>query len=604
MENNIDNSNEELRKLLTEWNLEQHYENFVQHKITMKILRILQHRHVERLFAKATVGDQAIFEHRLEIWKQTMLLEDFPISNSKKIESPATNTTCTTIEKTLEEKIQPKEIPLELEHTSNDYSPQIPEIYVGNESNDTADDDLLETLESSRRKSHAYTPLQVKSFQGMNRSPHMIPPLSRTSHGGGIPSSGSSSNMMPTMSPNISAGMPQITSNMSPSMATNMMSNMIANMSHNMNSPNMGMPAPSSNLAMDQSQLQSSAPVRYNLSKILTETSGGQIILNYYDKHKILREEHRTALINVIARYIDANGCNLTLAESNSLEGQIVQMFPTEREEFYRTAKRGRLYNKIANMKRVYKKFKKDVEHNVSASNPSSPVTSIIKEEFIEELDDAAIQEMREKIQSNEEFLEFWRRTQTSRLKDIDNIDSLHDILEKWQEYKQPNVMDYITMDFQAKFPTATRFSDVFYANFAKVEKMLFAKISTGSAGYKHLQIYRTANIECKYLIMLWVLHQLFPPSHQTKVDEMGVKRKKRYSIQDSQNSCICIRNSRAGIESMLCMRTTATPPMILVVGDMASEIEEISVHFEGYQYPCHSVVQAAEICLSIIFPF
>lgn len=128
-------------------------------------------------------------------------------------------------------------------------------------------------------------------------------------------------------------------------------------------------------------------PVRYNLRQILEETSGGQMIMSYYEKHKILREEHRTALINVIARYIDTAGYGLTLSESTQLEAQIVEMFPTEKAEFYRTNKRGRIYNKVANMKRVYKKFSMTPEETMQAppsientmtSAPSSPTTEII----------------------------------------------------------------------------------------------------------------------------------------------------------------------------------------------------------------------------------
>lgn len=69
----------------------------------------------------------------------------------------------------------------------------------------------------------------------------------------------------------------------------------------------------------------------------------------------------------------------------------------------------------------------------------------LTEEEFIEELDDFMINDMRNNIQTGDEFMEFWRRSQTTRLKDIDMIDSLQDILEKWPEYKQPNAVDYVS---------------------------------------------------------------------------------------------------------------------------------------------------------------
>ncbi|XP_059225338.1 uncharacterized protein LOC106093189 [Stomoxys calcitrans] len=560
----------------------------------MKILRIIQGKHIDKIFLNSPVGDQALFEHRLAIWKQQILLEDFP-SNSNS-NSSSSNCIKTSATDKPEQEVEPKtelnikDIPLIIDNSSND-SPQVTEIYVANESNDALEDDLLELMEPTSRSFNISSPVQIKSYRTLGRSSHSMAPLPRASHAASVPSSVPSS--MPSSAPS------GIFSSAAATVPTSTFAQNLAN-SIILTPP----PMPLDAVRVTLPTQQNPAHVRYSLSRILNETSGGQVIMNYYEKHKILREEHRTALINVIARYIDANGCTLSLSESNNLENQIVEMFPTEREEFYRTSKRGRLYNKIANMKRVYKKFKRDAEIMPSASNPNSPGSGRIKEEFVEELDDAMIQDMRSGIQSSEDFMEFWKRTQSARLKDIDTIDTLTNILEKWPEYKQTNAEQYMGMDFVAKFPSATRFSDVFYTNYSKLEKMLFAKVSTCSVGYKHLQVYRTCSTESKHLIMLWVLHQLFPPNHQTKVDEMGIKRKKRYSIQDSQNSCICVRGSRTGIESMLRMRTTATPPMILAIGEMGGEIEEVSVYFEGLQYPCNSVVQAAQLCCELFFLF
>ncbi|TMW52952.1 hypothetical protein DOY81_001985 [Sarcophaga bullata] len=351
-------------------------------------------------------------------------------------------------------------------------------------------------------------------------------------------------------------------------------------------------------------------PVRYNLRQILEETNGGQVIVNYYEKHKILREEHRTALISTIARYIDTHGSGLSISESNQLEAQIVEMFPTEKEEFYRTNKRGRIYNKVANMKRVYKKLNSFQSQAADGqtpepSSPASTISFIKEEEDIEFYDEYSLNEWRSKEHTPEKYILFWKKTQKTRLKNIEDIEPLQQILELWPEYKQHNAVEFIHLDFCAKYPEATIFSEVFYNNKTKLEKMLYHKLSTCSAGYKYMQQYQKCNRESQNLIILWVLHQLFPPNHNVVIDEMGNKRKKRYSIQHSQNAYICIRSSLASLESTLKSQLgLASPPMILIVGELAGDIDQIFVYFEGVRFPMDSVVLAAQLVCELFFLF
>lgn len=100
-------------------------------------------------------------------------------------------------------------------------------------------------------------------------------------------------------------------------------------------------------------------------------------------------------------------------------------------------------------------------------------------------------------------------------------------------------------------------------------------------------------------------MHQLFPPNQKVVVDEMGNKRKKRYSIQYSQNAFICIRSSMASLElalqTQLC---TSSPPMVLIVGELGGEIDQIFVYFEGVRFPMDSVVSAAQLVCELFFLF
>lgn len=92
-----------------------------------------------------------------------------------------------------------------------------------------------------------------------------------------------------------------------------------------------------------------------DLSTILNVKKHGQNIVDYYNKNNKFQTEHRQRLISIIAEYFDENSIPLSLKTSYRLEEEILELFPTEKLEYYRTEKRGKLYTKLHNMKRLYK---------------------------------------------------------------------------------------------------------------------------------------------------------------------------------------------------------------------------------------------------------
>lgn len=100
-------------------------------------------------------------------------------------------------------------------------------------------------------------------------------------------------------------------------------------------------------------------------------------------------------------------------------------------------------------------------------------------------------------------------------------------------------------------------------------------------------------------------MHQLFPPNQKVVVDEMGNKRKKRYSIQSSQNAFVCIRSTLSSLESALeAQLSSGTPPMVLIVGELGGDIDQIFVYFEGVRFPMDSVISAAQLVCELFFLF
>lgn len=96
---------------------------------------------------------------------------------------------------------------------------------------------------------------------------------------------------------------------------------------------------------------------KLKLIDILNQHKNGRRILYLYKSSKDLTEEHRKMLLSIIADYFDAKSIEMDLQTSYKLEEDILRLFPTEKLEYYRTAKRGKLYLKYHNKKRSLKSF-------------------------------------------------------------------------------------------------------------------------------------------------------------------------------------------------------------------------------------------------------
>ncbi|KAI8122557.1 hypothetical protein CVS40_6689 [Lucilia cuprina] len=92
-----------------------------------------------------------------------------------------------------------------------------------------------------------------------------------------------------------------------------------------------------------------------SVKEILKTTYNGQEIYAFYKKNGKLYDEQRNLLISTITKYIESHGIDCSLSECTELEKEICSLFPTEEMEFYTNGKRGKIYNKLANHKRVAK---------------------------------------------------------------------------------------------------------------------------------------------------------------------------------------------------------------------------------------------------------
>ena len=66
-----------------------------------------------------------------------------------------------------------------------------------------------------------------------------------------------------------------------------------------------------------------------SLTSILKDTESGKQILKFYEENKVLHEQHRVLLINILAKYLDLKGYNCTITDCSNIEFQICSLFAT-----------------------------------------------------------------------------------------------------------------------------------------------------------------------------------------------------------------------------------------------------------------------------------
>lgn len=78
------------------------------------------------------------------------------------------------------------------------------------------------------------------------------------------------------------------------------------------------------------SNLSSSTAIMFDLATILTKSTQGSIIVDYYYKHKKLNELCRSLLVEIIINDLIKRNCTMTIDLANNIANSIVVSFPSE----------------------------------------------------------------------------------------------------------------------------------------------------------------------------------------------------------------------------------------------------------------------------------
>ncbi|XP_037824735.1 uncharacterized protein LOC119612917 [Lucilia sericata] len=339
-------------------------------------------------------------------------------------------------------------------------------------------------------------------------------------------------------------------------------------------------------LSSDSSQKSSFVSVK----EILSNTFNGKEILKFYSKNDILREEQRNLLISTVAKYIEGNGIPYTISDCADIENQICNIFPSEQLDFYSNGKRGKIYNKLSNLKRLSKDIFKE------KSSPEEDKTFEPEENVA-----VTLQYLRLPTITADEFDLYWCKCARYRLKQISESKSTAEIFQMWPEYKKPSGSNLINIDFELKFPFAKQFSERWLCYKDKVIYLLQSKISNLTISKKMQQIH-TFNEESVVLTVLWNIHHLFPPTQKVTSDMSGAKIRKKFSVLDSQESFAILAESEEEIEIKLKL-LMLQGPKLLISGNL-EDIKSIFVYFDGNKYPFLTIVKAFDLLFKIFFVF
>ncbi|XP_075148179.1 uncharacterized protein LOC142222103 [Haematobia irritans] len=334
-----------------------------------------------------------------------------------------------------------------------------------------------------------------------------------------------------------------------------------------------------------------------SVKTMLMNTQNGRRILKYYEENKILHEDQRNLLIDTIAKYMEAEGYSCTISDCTRIENQICSLFPTESMEYYTSGKRGKIYNKIYNLRRISKSVLKEkrgkgqqkLSIDVVPDSEALKACEMIKNQDI----------------PSDEFDIYWKKCAQIRFSQFENLKSTEEILKAWPDYLKPCGLDLIATDFDIKFPNAADLICTWSMFKEKIIYTLKVKIASASI-IKILDELETIDEESQIFCVFWYLHNLFPPQLTVITDVDGEKRKKKFSILDSQNSFALIAKTHDEVEhklKILKSKKTKLQPLLIVYGDV-HKIDKIYIYLDGIRYPSLKVLTALNLLYKIYFVF
>ncbi|CAH1106786.1 unnamed protein product [Psylliodes chrysocephalus] len=319
---------------------------------------------------------------------------------------------------------------------------------------------------------------------------------------------------------------------------------------------------------------------KVKLREILN-TAEGQMILQYFDKHKELNPKNRQILNDLIVQHFIVNKKKMTVSIADDISKQIVTIFTNEPKEYYfaaqyKKAPKGKLYNKYQND--MHKLVKCGLlEKNSSVTSITTKVTSFEVEENYEEL----VVRLRTEDMPWEQIEILWEQTCQGRLKSIRENNDCHTALIQnlWKQYSHPMGYRLIELDYSQFMNNADGTSIVseWTDFFLKTSQIFLKKFGT------NFEINEVDSEEGKNAYLLWYLHALKPSSKKVTKDATGKKSIYKFTIRDSQMSFFMVEPTAAALLSKMqeiLSKGNRIQPMILIVGTIKDPKEIMGARY------------------------
>ncbi|KAI8115812.1 hypothetical protein FF38_08355 [Lucilia cuprina] len=273
-----------------------------------------------------------------------------------------------------------------------------------------------------------------------------------------------------------------------------------------------------------------------NAFEILKSNKIGCRIMDSYKITKTLTEDQRSLLINIIARHFNENNQHMSLQISYKLEEQILSIFPTEKNEFYRTERQGKIYAKYCNLKKSTSHiFDQEAEHPTTSKsgsnfefNPEEGGKIIAQRLFYDNL-------------SADEFESTWSACTNYRLQQIfKECGNISEIFKIWPQYKNPNGLKLIDKEFAFLYGS---YDSILSWGGEKMIKLFngLKKLKNGKSSEINKLLDNISIDDAKRdsdmfaLKVLWVLHYwLVPTCRYARKSVFGKKEMARFSSKDS----------------------------------------------------------------------
>ncbi|XP_060857146.1 uncharacterized protein LOC132938539 [Metopolophium dirhodum] len=357
---------------------------------------------------------------------------------------------------------------------------------------------------------------------------------------------------------------------------------------------------------------------QFSLHDVLSNSSHGVMITNYYKSNKSLNESCRSLMIDLIISSLIEQSISMSVGLADTIAKTIVETFTTELKETYfvrdtdNKAPKGKLYakyfNKIRSLKNHGLVSQGPLKKRKLEKNSLTRISAAFNDELVVEEDpERYISQLNHDELSWPDIEIIWKKTAVYRLKSLKM--SATDLHNTWPHYKKPLGYKLVDIDFQCLQKEASNMLNIFDDTKLKVIQVLNQRLKDPSNKklYNYLIDNSQVTESSKSCIILYLLHAiLIPTNKKSSTDTQGKKTIVKYSIQDSQNSFMMIAPTAVEVEEMIKRKYNVgdtIQPCIIIIGTIREPLE-VLVFFDSIKYKVFSPIKALDICFKIFHVF